>query len=362
MSSTFKILFIVRKSRIDREGLTPVVIRVTIDGEALEFSSKIRIHPGLWDAGRGRLTGRTRMAVDANTALEKINRHLRNKYSEVEDKLGYVTPELLRNAFLGVEEKKTTLLSLADRKVEQKKALAGASIKDSAVGKYENTRCRLEEFIPEYCKTRDIGIKEVDYGFIMGFDTFLRTKYRCGHNTVVKYLRYLKQITSDALKSGLIRTDPFMDIPLSSRKGHREYLTGEELEKMISRDFVSEILKETRDIFVFCCMTGFAYADVAKLTTDDITEDNGRKYIIKDRTKTGTPSFVPLLKTPLKIIEKYQRNKLPGNKLLPVSACQVMNRYLKEVASLCGINKDLSTHRRRHDNLSFRLKTSELQA
>jgi site-specific recombinase XerD len=227
--------------------------------------------------------------------------------------------------------------------------LAKASINQSAVVKYENTRSRLMEFIPQCCNTKDIAIKDVNYDFITGFDTFLRTTYNCRHNTVVKYLRYLKQVTTEAIKSGLICIDPFMDIKLSSKKGNRKYLTKEELKTIMSGNFVSETLTEARDIFVFGCFTGFAYVDISKLTKDDIIEgENNQKFIIKDRTKTSVESFVPLFDTPLKIISKYEKLNLSGNKLFPVSACQVYNRYLKEIAALCDITKTLSSHVARH--------------
>lgn len=348
-SSTFKILFVVRKQNLSKEGLAAISIRITIEGKSLEFSSKINILPAIWDAKTGRAKGRTRMVTDANGAIDRIRARLQAKYQEVEEKLGYVTPELLKNAFFGTEEKTTTLLALFDRKIEQKRSLAGVTIKQEAVWKYQNTRKKLEEFILSYCKLPDITIKEVGYGFITNFDIFLRSNCRSEHNTAVKHLRYLKQVTTEALKSGLIRTDPFLDIPLSSKKGHREFLTKEELRIIINQRFASEILKETRDVFVFCSYTGFAYVDVSKLTEDDIvTGEDNKKFIIKNRTKTGVRAFVPLLETPLKIIEKYKKKNLPGGKLLPVYSCQVMNRYLKEIGGLCGIKKPLSSHVGRH--------------
>lgn len=347
--STFNILFIVRKTKVNQMGLAPVRVRITIEGDSVEFSTKVSISPSVWDAATGKATGRTRMAADCNAVIDKITARLHTKYREVEEKLGYVTAVLLRNAFFGTDEKAASLLVLFDKKIAQKKALAGVSIKDDAVWKYENTRKKLEVFIPEYSRTPDILVREVNYQFITDFDIYLRSKCKCGHNTVVKHLRYLKQVTTDALKSGFIRIDPFLDIRLSSKKGYREFLTKEELRIIINRRFASEILTETRDVFVFCCLTGFAYADVSKLTEADIvTGDGNKKYIIKARTKTGVRSFVPLLDTALKIIGKYRKACLPGGKLLPVYSCQVMNRYLKEIAGLCGIKKPLSSHCGRH--------------
>ena len=348
-SSTFKTLFVVRKNGLPKDGLGMISIRITIEGDSLEFSSKIKISPDIWDANAGRAKGRTRTATDVNAALDKITSRLLAKYKELEDKYGYATPELLKNAFLGVAEKKTTLLLLMNQKIDQKKSLVGNTIKQSTISKYEDTRKKLEEFISIYNKTADISIKEVNYDFITNFDIHLRSKHGLHHNSVVKFLRYLKQITTEAIKSGLIQIDPFMNITLSSKKGYRKYLTKEELRVVMNQNFVSHVLKESRDVFVFQCYTGFAYADISKLTVDDIIEGNDNKqFIIKDRTKTGVESFVPLFKIPLKIIEKYRKQNLPDKKLLPISSCQVLNRYLKEIAGLCGIQKTLSSHVGRH--------------
>jgi site-specific recombinase XerD len=348
-NSTFKTLFVVRKSNSSKDGTVAISIRITIEGDSLEFSSKIRVSPNIWDANAGRAKGRTRAATDINDALDKITSRLHSKYKELEDKYGYVTPELLKNAFLGIAEKKTTLLLLMDRKIDQKKALVGNTITKSAMVKYEDTRKKLEEFILIHNKTADISIKGVNYDFITAFDIHLRSKHGLHHNTVVKFLRYLKQITTEAIKSGLMQIDPFMNITLSSKKGHRKYLTKEELRTVMSQDFASDVLKEARDVFVFQCYTGFAYVDVSKLTIDDVIVGADKKqFIIKDRTKTGVESFVPLFEIPLKIIKKYRKRNLPDRKLLPVSSCQVLNRYLKEIAGLCGIQKTLSSHCGRH--------------
>lgn len=116
--STFNILFIVRKTKVNQMGLAPIRVRVTIGGEAIEFSTQISIPPALWDARTGKATGRTRMAADANTSIDKVTTRLHTKYREVDEKLGYVTPVLLKNAFFGVDEKTTTLLALFDKKID----------------------------------------------------------------------------------------------------------------------------------------------------------------------------------------------------------------------------------------------------
>ena len=349
MSSTFRILFLLRKTKLNKEGYGKIVIRVTINGEVTEFSSKLAVKPEDWNPKAGKMLGKTKVAKEINNSLNQILIHLNDKFKTLIDREGNVTPEKLRDAYLGLEDKKYTILNLFDDKIEEKKKLVGVSIHELTVEKYQCTRSKLAEYIKTHYHTSDLPIKEIGYSFIMDFDLFLRSEYKCGDNTVVRHLRYLKQITTDAFKRHYITVDPFGDITLTSKKGKRNYLSEEELKIILNKKFGSETLEQVRDVFVFCCFTGLAYVDVFNLTMSDIVENGkGDKFIIKDRTKTGVESYVPLLETPLKILEKYKQRDLKNNRLLPIGACQNMNIYIKEIAAICGINKNLSTHCGRH--------------
>ena len=186
-------------------------------------------------------------------------------------------------------------------------------------------------------------------------------------------MRYLKQVITDALKCNYITRDPFYNIPLTSKRTNPKYLTEAELAKILHAPFENKILEQTRDIFIFCSLTGLSYIDIKHLTPRHlITDQNGKEYIIKDRKKTGNQSFIPLLSPAKQIIEKYQsqnqnhyqyiKNQKNNNNrndtdntLFPISPCQSMNRYLKEIAALCGIDKNLTTHCGRHTCVTLML-------
>ncbi len=104
-------------------------------------------------------------------------------------------------------------------------------------------------------------------------------------------------------------------------------------------------------MFVFCCFTGLAYADVHKLTQDNIVMGiDGKQWIKVNRTKTENKSSIPLLPTALAILEKYSDHPdvVNGKCLIPVLSNQKSNAYLKEIADLCEIPKNLTTHLARH--------------
>ena len=110
-------------------------------------------------------------------------------------------------------------------------------------------------------------------------------------------------------------------------------------------------MEQVKDIFIFCCFTGLAYADVKKLSKNNLVFGiTGEQWIKINRSKTDTRSNIPLLTIPLAILQKYaDSSNLSGTEfLLPVLSNQKMNAYLKEISDLCNINKNLTFHLARH--------------
>ena len=118
---------------------------------------------------------------------------------------------------------------------------------------------------------------------------------------------------------------------------------------------VSERLEHVRDLFVFSCFCGLAYSDVANLRQENIQKSfDGNLWIITKRQKTNTDVNVPLLDIPKMILKKY-KGKLPDGKILPVISNQKLNAYLKEIADICGIKKNLTFHLARHTYATLQL-------
>lgn len=165
------------------------------------------------------------------------------------------------------------------------------------------------------------------------------------------YIKKLKKIVRLCVANDWLAKDPFMSYKIKIRDTHRTYLLEEEIKTIIEKNLAIERLRVVRDIFIFSCYTGLAYSDVAKLTSSDIsTGIDGEKWIFTTRTKTDTATRVPLLPPALAIIQKYANTpeSLNNGKLLPVLSNQRMNSYLKELADICGINKELTFHCARH--------------
>jgi site-specific recombinase XerD len=190
-------------------------------------------------------------------------------------------------------------------------------------------------------------VSEVNAQFINDFDFYLKTVRRCQHNSSLKHLKNLKKIIRIALANDWIKKDPFYGIQLKHEETNIEFLTQDELETLIHKEFSIKRLEQVRDVFVFCAFTGLAFIDVQQLTPNHLLKDNnGAMWIRKNRQKTGNMCNIPVLSVAQRLIEKYQNHPDCVRKgvLLPVLSNQKMNAYLKELADLCGITKRLSTH------------------
>ena len=120
-------------------------------------------------------------------------------------------------------------------------------------------------------------------------------------------------------------------------------------------------LEKVRDVFVFCCFTGFDYSTTASLTEQNLVlADDGSMWIETHRVKTGVASKVKLLDIPLSILKKYEPTRINGY-LLPVLSNAKYNLYLKEIAATLGIQKRVTSHLARYNISSFSLRTNNLQ-
>lgn len=322
------------------------MVRISISAEKAEFSSKEFVKPEMWSS-LGKVMGRTKEAQQINDSLDKIKIALDKQYKEILEKDGYVTPDKLRDTYLGKIIRKHSVLSLYDIKVEQKRNLVGKTIRCTTLSKYLATRKRVADFMVYKYKKEDMPIRDVNFQFVTDYEVYLKSICKCGHNSTVKHLRYLKQIVTNALKNRYITVDPFDDYTLGYKPVKKEFLIEPEIKKLMNKKFESKRLEEVRDVFLFQIFTGLAYIDAANLTEDNIIEDGfGQKWIQLTRQKSSVQANIPLLDVPLSILKKYRG--LEDGKLLPIHTNQKMNEYLKEIASLCGINKRLTTHCGRH--------------
>ncbi len=231
------------------------------------------------------------------------------------------------------------------------KELIGKEFAFNTYKKYETTLSHIKEFLKEHYLIKDISIKQIDIVFLNDFDFFLRNKKNCNNNSTIKYIRNFGKIVKQCYANGWLNKDPFINYKGKIKEIERLYLSEEEIQAIIEKDFKSERLTLVRDIFIFSCFTGLEYIDVFNLTKSHIGVGiDGEKWIFTHRQKTESASKIPILPVTQMIIDKYESHPqcLNEDKLLPILSNQKMNAYLKEIAGVCEIEKELTFHIARH--------------
>jgi len=348
MKSTFRILFYLKRDKQKADGTVPIWCRITVDGQATRFNTKSDIHPDSWDSKAAKASGKTKEAMAINSLLDTIKASIYKVYYDLQTRENDVNAERVKNIFLGIEVKQQTILELFKRHNEDVEKLVGISRSKGTLQKYEIARKHLTRFIQEKYSVSDISLKEINHMFLCDFEIFLMTSCNCGPNTTAKFMQRFRTIIISAKNNGWIHIDPFANYKIRFQKVDKGYLTHEQIETIMQKEFTTKRLEQVRDIFVFSCWTGLAYIDVKNLRETNIrTSFDGNLWIMGKREKTGVNFNVPLLDIPKQIIEKYE-GKLPNKMVLPVPSNQKMNEYLKEIGGLCGIEKELTFHLARH--------------
>ena len=346
--NTFKILYHIRGNRTNKDGKASIIARIAVNGEYERISTTLSIEPELWDVNSMKAIGRSAKILEINKRLEDMRVVLKEHYYDILNRHGYVTAEMVKNAFTGVTAKEESLVPLYLQHLEDTKKLVGLSKADPTYRKYERMYRRVVEFMKKKYNITDIPLREIKTSFITDLEFFLRTEYKYSQNTTYKCMKFFKQVINKGIRAGLIFVDPFNGYKISCERVDRGYLTEDELSKMMAKEFASARLEQVRDVFIFACFTGLAYIDLAHLRVDNIQKMfDGRLWIVTHRQKTNTKVTVPLLPPALKILKKYEGKYLDGQ-LMPIITNQKLNCYLKEIADICGIEKNLTFHLARH--------------
>lgn len=350
--TSFGLTFYINRTRERKNGECPVMLRINLNGDRLALQVQRFIKPEDWDQNRYVMKGRTEQARVFNNYLEAVRLKAHKKFNELLSYTDDVTPQMLRDAILGVNTAKTRqIIDIWEGHVSDLKKLIGKENSYATYQKYNTAKNHFQSFLQNKYQLNDVSIKAVDYQMIQQYSIYLKTEKGCSFNTATKFLQNLKTITSISIRSGWLVKDPFNGISLTLKEVDRPYLTFEELERLIEFNSVFDRLNRVRDFFVFSCYTGLAYIDVKKLKRAEIEGNDEMGFWIRTRRqKTGGRANIPLLDIPMSIIRNYCQLELldAEEPILPILSNQKMNAYLKELADLCNIQKQLSYHVARH--------------
>ena len=351
MKNSISQLFYIKRSKADSNGKVNIYLRITVNGRRAELSIQRKVSLDKWNSSAGKIKGFSNEAQEINQYIDLISNKINKIHQRfIQDEKPFTSVNI-RDKYLGKDENRKMLLKIFQDHNNQVEKLIGKDFAAGTALRYRTAKSHVEDYIKYEYKLDDIPVQEVDHKFITGLEYYLKTERSCAHNTAIKYITNFKKVIRIAYANDWISKDPFFNWKARLKTVDREFLSEEEIQNMIEKKFHISRLEQVKDIFIFSCFTGLAYADVKKLTKDNIVIGiDGNKWINTKRTKTNTISNIPVLPEAATVIEKYANHKevIYGNKLLPILSNQKMNAYLKEIADLCDITKNLTFHLARH--------------
>lgn len=354
---TMNILFFVLKTKLLKNGEAPILMRITIDGQYDETRIQRSVSLRLWNAAKGCSKGKDRASNELNNYIAELNARALEKHKELMLEQALITPRLLLKRVFGKDAEMRTLLGTIRQGIEDMEKVVNIDYSPVTINRYKNVLKKLETAIPTYYDKEDITFHELTSEFVKAFDLHLKTEAGLCRNTIVRYMKCFKRFTNMALAKEWMRKDPFYGYKMEQDETDPTFLTYDELQAIMKKEFSIPRLELVRDIFIFACFTGLAFADVSTLCKGNIMQDNnGDWWIRKGRVKlerrrrASSISNIPLLPVPLAILKKYEDHPICIKKgcCLPVFCNQKVNSYLKEIADFCGIKKNLTTHVARH--------------
>jgi site-specific recombinase XerD len=341
--------FLLKHSR-KNEAVSPIYARLTIQHQRVELSTKLHVDPEIWDETTKRCIGKTTFAKSINRQLQQFEVKLRGIFSHLVALGDDFDVNDVKDEFLGVRKKPTGLLEVFEYYLETIEKGIGKGYAFRTLKHYRVTYKKVQLYIKSL-KRNDFPISKINYEFLNGFDIYLKSNYPIIQNTVWNYHKHLRRVLNLGLSLEHIKVNPYNRFKVKLEPTHREFITLKELAKIEKKKLNVVRLSAIRDAFVFACYTGLSYADISKLSKEHLyIDDNNKEWIIINRSKNNNRCMIPLFPNAKAIIEKYKEfpEAMLKGRLLPILSNQRMNAYLKELADVCGLNKDLTMHVARH--------------
>ncbi|MCW3081709.1 site-specific integrase [Segetibacter sp.] len=351
-ANTFSVIFRLRKERLNEEKF-PIYARITINGKRIELATKQKIKLEDWNDQKGMAKTKKEEFKVLNNYLEQMRSSFVECYRDMTIKKQVINIDTFKKAYYGHDENEMTLFKLTTyHNQDMKDTICWGTLKN-----YFTTQKYLQKFLKERLHLADISLKDINYKFVTEFEYFLKSFKPLDHhkalsnNGVMKHMERFRKMINVALKNEWLEKDPFKAYKLKFTKYERGYLSAKELDRIERKNFEFERLQYVKDLFVFSCYTGLAYTDAMKLTPGNFIRGiDGDYWLTTQRQKTGTPVKIPLLPKAKEIIEKYKNNpkSLNDGTMFPNISNQRLNGYLKELADVCKIDKNLTFHLARH--------------
>ena len=345
--STFSILFYPNTSKTKKSGACPIVGRITVDGKNTTFSTGLEIMPDDWDNQSGMAKGQSRESISINKQIEKFCNEISSHYNNMVNNNGYVTAEALKNALRGIGVNRNTLMPEFTELLDEKRRSIGIRITESTFLVYTNAYHHMKEFLQKKYNLSDLPFGKVDTPFVESYFHYLKIDLKMSPRTVKTNMNPFRQAVVRACNKGVLRQNPFFDFIPERVIPKRPWLSHDEIQRMMQAKLKLATWRFTRDMFIFSTFTGITIIDLRNLKHSNIQEmEDGSLWIILNRQKTGTASYIPLLDVPKQILERYKDSEFTGmdGRVFKLQHHVSMNWQLKRIAKAADINKRLTFH------------------
>jgi len=351
METKMSILFYGKTSKITIDEKLPLYMRVTIAGQRFDVAANSFIERAKWTAGTGKVKGNSEEARIINAHLDMLKHKAYDYRQELLMEDQPLTRDTFKSKWLGLDKSHYTLMQvIRDHNKDLEKLIGKGYVRATWV-KYKTTEKHIEAFIKWKYRLSDMDLRALKYEFVTDLEFYLKSEKNMSVNSYGKIIKNLKKIIHECVAKDWMNKDPFMLYKVKHVDAKVPHLSADELQRLENKVFGVERLNLVKDLFVFSCYTGLAYIDAATLTRNNIVIGiDGKQWLYKNREKTDVSSRIPLLPPALTILEKYKNHPKTGNteRLLPMMSNQKVNSYLKEIADVCGIQKQVTFHVARH--------------
>ena len=358
---TAKVIFYLRNDKVNLEtNEAPIYCRLTISGKRSNFSINRSVNPDRWELTDKLQKARKNEDKELSFYMESIRSRIKEVERELLDQKIPITSEKIKNAYSGNSKKSRSLIDVFEwHNKSFHELVLSEEASQGTLDRYKQVLNHLKSFLKYQYNKNDIFLDELEYSFITNFDHYLRTERidakgrikKCGNNSTVKYIRNFRKIIKIAVDEGWLQYDLFTKYKGKIIEIEREFLTPEEIDTIQNKQITILRMDVIRDVFIFAIYTGYAYSDVKKLTYADIHKHIDKElWIFTNRQKTKVKENVMLLHPAIQLIQKYKSHPVCRKKdvLFPIPTNQKVNLYLKELADICGIRKNLTFHTARH--------------
>jgi integrase/recombinase XerD len=343
------ILFLIQKTKINKQGKCPIRCRITYNEGRHEFATGLLINPNTWYSKLQQTKPPNEENTYVNSQLSLIKNKINQAFLFLQMKGSDFDVDDLYLIYKGEKPKKENgILEVYTEYNNKIKKLIGKDIELVTYNKYLESFNHLKDFIRFKFNSSDIRLKDVKSNFLDDYDYYLKTqkgknKQGLSQSTINKAIQRFRKTLKFSISEGYLEKDPFIMHTAKVVKKNIIFLTHEELLQLENHQFKTDRIQTIKELFLFCCYTGLAFKEMSLLKKSDvITGFDGNLWIVVKRSKTNRDYKVPLLPIAQKVLQIY--NDDTSELVFPKISNQKFNEYLKEIANIIGISKNLTHH------------------